>query len=310
MQQNKRLKGMIFVFLATVFWALSGTAGQYLFQQRHVEVGWLVSVRLLLSGGFILSLVFFQKKQRKNVLLPKKAWPSFLIFGIFAMMGVQFTYFASIEEGNVAMATLLQYLSPVFIILYVCIRLLKWPSKKEVIGATLAIIGTCLLLTNGSFSSFTIPLTSAYWGILSAVALAFYTLYSAKLLHKYGALISTGWSMLIGGVAISFLYPPYEQVPAFDGTLLAVLIFLVVFGTVIPFWLFVESMHYLTPTESSILASIEPLIATLITVVWLHEPFGMYQTIGMMLVISMVLILASKPKRKKRKVVKTIHSSV
>lgn len=299
MNQQKQIKGMIFVFLAAIFWALSGTAGQYLFQQRDVDVGWLVSVRLLASGGIMLLLVCMKKDKRKELWLPKRAWPSFIIFGIFGMVGVQFTYFSSIEEGNVAMATLLQYLSPVFIILYLCIRFRKWPSKKEVIGVTLALFGTFLLLTNGSISSFTIPVSSALWGILSAVALAFYTLYSAKLLSVYGALISTGWSMLIGGVVLSFIFSPFQNVPTFDKMSVLVLLFLIIFGTIVPFWLFVESMHYLTPTESSILASIEPLIATLITVVWLKESFGGYQLLGVFFVISMVFVLASKSKNKK-----------
>lgn len=50
-----------------------------------------------MSGGFMLLLVLMKKDKRKQLWLPKKAWPSFIVFGIFGMMGVQFTYFVSNE---------------------------------------------------------------------------------------------------------------------------------------------------------------------------------------------------------------------
>ena len=52
-----------------------------------------------------------------------------ILFGLFGMLAVQYTYFASIKEGNAAVATLLQYLAPIFITVYL---LFKWnvrPSK-------------------------------------------------------------------------------------------------------------------------------------------------------------------------------------
>lgn len=45
----------------------------------------------------MLLLVLMKKDKRKQLWLPKKAWPSFIVFGIFGMMGVQFTYFVSNE---------------------------------------------------------------------------------------------------------------------------------------------------------------------------------------------------------------------
>lgn len=96
-----------------------------------------------------------------------------ILFGLFGMLAVQYTYFASIKEGNAAVATLLQYLAPIFITVYL---LFKWnvrPSKIDFISITLSLVGTFLLLTNGSVHNLAVSTPAIIWGILSGLSLAF-----------------------------------------------------------------------------------------------------------------------------------------
>ncbi|MCY7705116.1 DMT family transporter, partial [Bacillus safensis] len=57
------------------------------------------------------------------------------------------------------------------------------------------------------------------------------------------------------------------------------LLFVVIFGTMIAFWFYIESLQYLSPKESSLIGSVEPLAAVVTTVFWLKEPFGLFQWI-------------------------------
>ena len=87
-----------------------------------------------------------------------------ILFGLFGMLAVQYTYFASIKEGNAAVATLLQYLAPIFITVYL---LFKWnvrPSKIDFISITLSLVGTFLLLTNGSVHNLAVSTPAIIWG--------------------------------------------------------------------------------------------------------------------------------------------------
>ena len=80
------------------------------------------------------------------------------------MLGVQYCFMATIHYGNAAVATLLQYLGPVIIILYlVATKVInfKW---KEGIAVTLALSGTFLLLTNGSLATLSVPMPAIVWG--------------------------------------------------------------------------------------------------------------------------------------------------
>src|SRR5699024_9016535 len=199
----------------------------------------------------------------------------------------------SIEIGNAAVATMLQYLAPVFIILYLAITRASSLLRKDFIAVVITVIGTFLLLTNGSFQQISVPFTAIVWGVFSGISLAFYTLYAGKLLNKWGSLNVIGWAMIIGGSGMSLIHPPWKFTTdgwAIDTVLY--LIFVILFGTMIAFWFYLESLKYLKPQETSLLGTIEPLAAIITSVAWLKIPFGPYQFIGSALILYMVLYLS------------------
>ncbi|VTR19813.1 Uncharacterized inner membrane transporter yicL [Actinobacillus pleuropneumoniae] len=197
------------------------------------------------------------------------------------MLGVQYTYMASIEKGNAAVATLLQYLAPVMIIIYLFVRKQSAPTRKDMYTVSLALLGSFFLLTNGSLSQLSVPSDAVVWGILSGAALAFYTLYAVRFLAKYDSLVIVGWAMLIGGVALSFIHPPWQMnINSLPFEACLYLIFVIIFGTMLAFWFYIESLNHLSPKESSLLGSLEPVAAVFTTVFWLKDSFGWFQWIG------------------------------
>ena len=73
------------------------------------------------------------------------------------MLAVQYTYMASIDHGNAAVATLLQYQVPIMIIVYLVLRKQMRLRQKNIITVFLALSGCFLLLTNGSFAGLSVP---------------------------------------------------------------------------------------------------------------------------------------------------------
>ena len=216
-----------------------------------------------------------------------------VIFGLFGMLAVQYTYMASIQHGNAAVATLLQYLSPVFIMLYLLVRRKTTFAAVDLLMVALALLGCFLLLTNGSLSTLSVSNTAVFWGILSGVSAAFYTLFGAYLLKQFDSLVIVGWAMVIGGAGFSFIHPPWQvDVALLTGEALLYLAFVILFGTMIAFWFYIESLQSLSPKETSLFGSLEPLLAVLTTVFWLHEPFGLFQWMGTVCIIVLVLFLS------------------
>lgn len=295
MIKPSRKTGLLLVMTGAIFWGVSGTVSQKLFQQYAINVNWLVSTRLLIAGFLLLAVQFFYKDRSQILAVWKdrRTALQLIIFGLLGMLAVQYTFMASIKHGNAAVATLLQYLAPVMIIFYLIMRKQTVLTRQDVLTVILALSGCFFLLTNGSISELSVPPIAIIWGVLAGLTLAFYTLYAIPLLAQYDTLVIVGWAMVIGSVALSFIHPPW-QIDLMSLTIGAYLslIFVVIFGTMIAFWFYVESLHSLSPKETSLLGSLEPLSAVLTTVFWLQEPFGFYQWVGASCIIGMILLMA------------------
>lgn len=295
MNNNKRKTGLILVIIAAIFWGIGGTASQNLFQNYGVEVNWLVTIRLLIAGSLLLTVQFLFKERSQifGVWKIKSYAIQLLIFGLLGMLCVQYTYMISIKLGNAAVATLLQYLAPVMIIIYLILRKQTVLSRRDVITVFLALTGCFFLLTNGTISELSVPMNAIIWGILSAVALAFYTLYPVRLLSQFNSLVIVGWAMIIGGISLSFVHPPWKMdFASLPATAYLNILFVIIFGTMIAFWFYIESLQTLSPKETSLTSSLEPLSSVITMVLWLKEPFGFFQWIGAACIIGMILLMA------------------
>ncbi|MGE8205615.1 DMT family transporter [Heyndrickxia sp. NPDC080065] len=295
MNKHTRRTGLFLVIFGAIFWGIGGTVSQKLFQQNSIDVNWLVTTRLLIAGFLLLTVQFFIKDRSQifGVWKNGKSAIKLIIFGLLGMLAVQYTYMASINHGNAAVATLLQYLSPAMIIIYLVLRKQTVLTGRDVLTVSLALIGCFFLLTNGSISQLSVPTLAIVWGVLSGLAASFYTLYAVNLLKQYDSLVIVGWAMIIGGVSLSFIHPPWKiDFESMTTTTFLYLLFVIIFGTMLAFWFYIESLQSLSAKETSLLGSLEPLAAVLTTVFWLNESFGFYQWVGTACILGMILLLA------------------
>ncbi|MGN9865398.1 DMT family transporter [Bacillus swezeyi] len=299
MNRPTRRTGFFLVITGALFWGIGGTVAQKLFQQNAIDVNWLVTTRLLIAGFSLLIIQFFGKDRSQiiGVWKNRRTAIQLIIFGLLGMLAVQYTYMASIKHGNAAVATLLQYLAPVMIIIYLILRKQTALTRQDLLTVSLGLGGCFFLLTNGSISQLSVPKLAIVWGVLSGLSLAFYTLYAVPLLKQYDSLVIVGWAMIIGGFALSFIHPPWQvDFSSLTAATYLYLVFVIIFGTMIAFWFYIESLQSLSPKETSLLGSLEPLAAVLTTVFWLKEPFWFFQWLGTACIIGMILLLSLNKK--------------
>jgi drug/metabolite transporter (DMT)-like permease len=297
-----RVKGIFMALIGASLWGLSGTVAQMLFQHEGFRPEWLVTVRMIFSGILLLiiSSIGKQRNQVWSVWKHSKDRLRLILFGIVGMLGVQYTFFAAIQTGNAATATLLQYLGPVFITLFLAVRFGRLPSVQEFLALLLALLGTFFLITNGSVSKLSVSAATVAWGLGSAITAAFYTLYPSELLKRWGAMVIVGWGMVIGGSGLALVNPPWVYHGQHWSLITALFVgFVIVFGTLIPFYLYMDSMRFISPTEASLLGSAEPLSAVILSVIWLNVPFGLFEAIGGLCIVATVTLLSLQAKTKK-----------
>lgn len=281
-----------------MLWGVSGAFAQFLFTEKEFNAEWLVTVRLLISGVLMLLFGIIKKNPDViNIWKDKKYAIQLVLFSILGMLTVQYTYFVTILHSNAATATVIQYTGPVFIAIYLALRLKKWPKPIEFLAIGVAMLGTFLLVTHGDIDTLNVTPTALAWGIASAIALAVYTLMPVHLLDRYSPIAIIGWSMLIAGIAMSIIHPPHKLEGIWDSDTYLAVLFIIFLGTLIPFYIFLMAIKNIGPQRASLLACAEPLSATLIAVTYFGVNFELMDYLGSLCIIATIFLLTKIKKK-------------
>lgn len=300
-KKNARYLGMgvMLTLIGGVCWGFSGSCGQFLMQQRQVDPGWLVSARMLAAG--MMMLVFSAAKARS--LAPVTAmWKKtgtalhMLVFGVLGMAMCQLTYFVTIGLSNAGTATVLEYLSPVMIMVYMAIKKRKFPGVVKLIVLVLALLGTALLATHGNWGELALSRKALIWGVASAAAYALNSLLPEKLMNDYGTIPVVGWGMVIGGAAMAIPYRVWEPKGVFDGASLLCMLGIIVIGTFVSYTGYMEGLRRIGPEKANLYACIEPVSATAFAVLWLKSDIQIMDFIGIACILAAVILLSLKEK--------------
>ncbi|WP_088013494.1 DMT family transporter [Gottfriedia acidiceleris] len=300
MHINRRL-GLFMIITGATLWGLSGPLIQWFFQRTTISSIDFLVIRLLLAGVFILCILLTKKQNIFRIWQQPHHLLQLIIFSIIGMLGAQYAFIETVHISNAVTATLFQFLGPVLITIYVAMQHKKLPSTMQVLSIVSALIGTYFIITNGSAHNIVMSKETILFGLLTAFGFTFYTLHPASLIKHWGTTLIIGWGMLIGGIAL-FIYNRSFEWKELSQTLtlptFSMLILIILSGT-LSFLLYIGSIKYLSATETSILSSIEPLVATILSITWLKEPFGIYQLLGSVCIIIAVIFLTMPEKETK-----------
>ena len=146
-----------------------------------------------------------------------------------------------------------------------------------------------------NLGSLAIPAEGLFWGIISAFALAFYTLLPGKVLEKRGSFIVTGLAMLIGGAVATVAVQPWDHPRrGFAGACR---------GHVrhdhrghvrrLPVHTS-RASPIAGPVRAGLVGCVEPVSATVISAVWLGTPVGVVDVVGCAMIIGMVFLVTER----------------
>ena len=166
---SKTLKGSLMVITAGIAWGFSGVSGQYL-MAHGVNVNLLTSLRLLLSGILLTASVFFRQRDKLvQAIKDRKTLVSIALFALFGLVLNQYAYLSAIQYTNAGTATVLQYVTPVIILAFVCAKYRRFPTAAELVAITMAIVGTFIIATHGQLTELAITPLGLFWGLFGLV---------------------------------------------------------------------------------------------------------------------------------------------
>ncbi|WP_391207198.1 DMT family transporter [Psychrobacillus sp. L4] len=300
----ERWKGITLIIVGAMLWGASGPMMEWVLHNSNFSIQFFMTIRLTVAGLFLLLFLKLSGKKIFAIWKEPSWWRQLVVFGIFGMLGAQYTFVATIEASNASIATLLQFLGPIYIVLLVSWKSRKFPPRYQVIGIVGTLFGLFFLLTNAKLDELLISTEALLWGLGVGLTFAFYTVYPARLMKEWGVLIVVGWGMLVAGIVLAIVTQcwrsnEWNYLAEFPVNLMIACI--IIIGTV-AFVLFLSSMKYITAVETSILSSMEPLTAMVISVIWFGQILGAWQYFGVVVMLIFVtwLSIAGEIKRKKK----------
>ena len=295
MKEKMRLRGMLLASLASSLWAISGISGEILFKKYNFSSDWLVSIRTLISGILLFVIVIFIEK--KSVLKPlknKKDFIGIILFGTAGMYLVQYTYFKTIELSNVSFSTILQFTAPFFIFIYESIKNKKIPAFSTLILLFMTILGVVFIATKGKISSLSVSPETLLFGLISAIMIAFYSIYPKKLLKKYGSITVVGWGMIVGSVISNIVHPIWKIQGNVNTESIIQVTVVVILGTSVAYLIYIASLNYISSSLAGILTAFEPVLAAILSVIIFRLKFSFVELIGFILVFVSIFILEKR----------------
>jgi len=293
MMKRYEIIGIILTLLGATLWGVSGTSVQFVGNFRNMNLEWLLTMRLITAG--LLTVLYGWIRQGNTIFNIFRNWRDTLgliIFGVFGMALCQYTYFRSIVIAGAGIATVLQYLAPSMIIIYLLVRYGKRPSTGEIISVILALVGTICLMGNNGFSFESFRSDVLFWGLLSAVGVAVYSVSPVRLLATYGTIPIVGFGMLLSGLVAAALFQQPHSYATWDVWTVVGCFNVVFLGTIVSFNAYLEGVKRIGAVSGSILSSIEPISAAFFGWALLGNQFNWVGILGMAMIIATVIIIA------------------
>jgi drug/metabolite transporter (DMT)-like permease len=221
---------------------------------------------------------------------PRDLWRMALL-GVVAIAGANYTYYEVIRETSVAIAILLQYTAPLFVMAYAAFSHEENVTAVKLMAALLALSG-CYFAVGGFAAASGLPSGALAIGILSAICFAFMSVFTRHLLARYSI-----WTIMLYGFAFASLFwlvvnPPWRivQESPSPGTWLA-LAGLSVISILLPYSLYCAGLRHVVASRAMIIGTLEPVTAIVTAAIVAGESFSLLQGFGALLVFSAIVIL-------------------
>ena len=297
MQEDRKqvLRGCFYAGLGGVIWGFSGTSGQYLFSHWPISSLWLTCMRMM--GGGLIFLVLALLKNRREVaelLRSPKDLALTALYGIGGLLLCQYSYMTGISHSNAATTTVLQTLTIVMVMVITCCHERKLPRWNEALSVVLALLGVFLLATGGKPGQMVLSPKGLFWGLMTAAAMTLYTLLGRPLAKRWSRDTVMAVAMTLGGIVVNLVARSWQfdvSLPAKGWLLVA---FIVVFGTVVTFALFLQGIRDAGAVRASILSVTEPVSAAILAFFWLGTQFTTADLIGFAAILATVFLLAKE----------------
>ncbi len=287
-------KAFIFIVLAGILWGTSGIFFAILSPFGFSPLQ-MTAMRGVVSAIIMSIYTFFANRKLFKVGI--KELIMFICSG-FSVFLTASTYFAAIKAASVSAAVILMYTAPIFVMSFSVAFLGEKLTLLKGGSVVLVIIGCALV--SGVAGGIKLSLSGLLLGLAAGVSYSAYNIFTKiSMLRGYNSTTSTVYCFIFMGIAslpfcspVSFaentLRAPLVTIPLIIG--------IGVFTCVLPYFFYTLALRDIPAGTASSLSIIEPMSATLFSVVFLNENLSFYAAIGILLILIAVFLLSKSEK--------------
>jgi len=232
----------------------------------------------------------------QRIKLPAPDLVRCLLLGTLGVAASNYFYYVAIQRTNVAIAIIVQYTAPVWVLLYVVARGQQKLSLQKVAAVGCALAGTALVIGLTGAKQTAGPVHLDSYGLIAAIlasfSFAFYNVGGHSILARHDRWRVLTWTLLSASAFWILINPPWKVAAAHyrwpEWTFLFVFSLLSVLG---PFSLYFLGLQHLEPTRAIIASCLEPVFSIMLAAAFLGEALHPIQSVGIVLVLAAIVIV-------------------
>lgn len=292
------LLSAICIIAAGILWGTMGIFVRYLSAWGFSTLQ-ITAFRIII--GAIMFLVFLAVTDRKRLKIRRKDIWLFAGMGVGSIFLMSVSYFTTMQLASLSVAAILLYTAPVFVMI-MSILFLKEKLSANKLVALLAAFAGCVLVT-GIGGSRQIGFYAILMGLLSGFSYALYSILGSVALKRYHPYTVSAYAFVFAAVAELIVCRPSEAVKSalrmpHPGMVFLVMAAMALCTAFLPYLLYTFGLKRVEAGKAAILATVEPLVATLIGVLVFEEPLNTRSLFGVILILLAIAILNNFGRRK------------
>ena len=293
----KRNAGPLLIILAGCFWGSMGIFVRRLNADGFSSVQ-VVTIRVTLAALFFAALLFV--RNRAGFRISPRDIPLFAGLGLGSILFFTVCYFTAITMMSLSTAAILLYTSPIWIMLMSMLFFREKLNRKKILALALAFAG-CVLVSGISGNG--ISMVGLLAGLGSGIGYGLYSILGTIALRRYSPYTVTTYTFLFAAAGSWLICNPADMVSKFSAA--PDLPFLLFFcgltalvTAVVPFLAYTLGLQKVEASKAGILATVEPMVATLIGILLFSEPLTVLSGVGILLILGAVILLNLKDRDK------------
>lgn len=287
----------VLIILAGCLW---GTMG--LFVRKLNAMGLasmeIVELRCIIAAVILFPVTFLRDK--KLLKIEKKNLPSLICSGIFSIVFFNYCYFSTISLMNLSAAAILLYTAPIFVMLLSLVFFRERLTVRKVLALVMA-FGGCCLVSGIATASEALSVKGILLGLGSGLGYALYSIFSRVSLNQgLNSMTITDYTFLfaaLGGAFLTDFSAVGEAFSQYGLYLVGFGILYTVVTTVLPYLLYTAGLQHVENGAASVMASVEPVVATLLGFLVFSERPSVSTIIGILLVLVALMVLNFENKK-------------